>query len=80
VHHGGHGDAFERTIDDPHGIALGGFRVVAQPGLVELDDIGARGLQVECLGIDGGGEVHRHLLVVLVELVFGLLRHGEGAG
>ena len=26
--------------------------------------------------LGGSGEVHRHLLVVLVELVFGLLRHG----
>jgi hypothetical protein len=54
--------------------------IVAHPGLVELDDVGAGGLQVVRLRVDRGGEVHHHLVVVVVELVLGLLGHGERAG
>jgi len=32
------------------------------------------------LRVDRGGEVHHHLVVVVVELVLGLLGHGERAG
>ena len=46
VHHGRDRDAFERTVDRLHPVALGGLRIVAQPRLVELDHVGARLLQV----------------------------------
>src|SRR5215208_7083399 len=36
--------------------------------------------QVLDLSVDGGGVVERHLLLVLVEIVLRLLRHGERAG
>jgi hypothetical protein len=41
MHHGRHRDAFERAVDRLDGEALGGVRIVAQPRLVELDDVGA---------------------------------------
>ena len=49
-------------------------------GLVDLHDVGAGGEQVLDLVVDRGGVVERHLLLVLVEIVLRLLRHGEGAG
>ena len=49
-------------------------------GLVDLHDVGAGREQVLDLGVDGGGVVERHLLLVLVEVVLRLLRHRERAG
>ena len=70
----------QRAVDRLHRIAAGQIRIVAHPGLVELDHVGAGLLQVERFGVDGLGERHRQLLVVLVELVLGLLAHRERAG
>ena len=70
----------QRAVDRLHRIAAGEIGIVAHPGLVELDHVGAGLLQVERLGVDGFGERHRQLLVVLVEFVLGLLAHGERAG
>ena len=80
VHDGRHRDPLQRAVDDFDRITFGGLWVIAQPGFIELDDIRSGGLQVQGLGVDGGGQVHRHFLVILVELVLGLLCHREGAG
>ena len=70
----------QRAVDRLHRIALCEFRIVAHPGFVELDHVGAGLLQVQRFGVDGFGKRHRELFVVLVELVLGLLAHGERAG
>ena len=80
MHHGRHGDALQRAVDGLHRVAFCQFRIVAHPGLVELDHVGAGLLQVQRLGIDGFGERHRQFFVVLVEFVLGLLAHRERAG
>ena len=49
-------------------------------GIVELDHVGAGGCEVVHLRVHRRGEVHHHLVGVLIELVLRLLRHGEGAG
>ena len=49
-------------------------------GLVDLHDVGAGGEQVLDLLVDRGRIVERQLLLVLVEIVLRLLRHGERAG
>ncbi len=80
VERGRNREAVERAIDRGHRVALGRLGVVAQPGLVELDDVGAGGLQVVGLGVDRLRVVHRQLFQIAVVLVPGLLGHGEGAG
>ena len=80
VNHRRHRDALQRAVDRLHGVALGGRRILPHPGLVELDHVGAGFLQFQRLGVDGRRQRHRELFVVLVEFVFGLLAHGEGAG
>ena len=80
VHDRRHGQTQERAIDRLDRDPLRRLGVVAHPGLVELDDVGAGRLQVVRLRVDRGSEVHHHLVVVVVELVLGLLGHGERAG
>ena len=80
VHDRRHRQPAERAVDRLDRDALRRVRVVAQPRLVELDHVGAGGLQVVRLRVHRGGEVHHHLVVVGVELVLGLLRHGERPG
>ena len=48
--------------------------------LVDLDDVGARGEQVDDLVVDGAGVGQRQLGRVCVEVVLGLLRHRERPG
>ena len=69
MHDGRHLQALERAVDGLDRDALGGIGIVAQPRLVELDDVGAGGYQVVRLRVHGDGVVHHHLVVVLVELV-----------
>ena len=80
MHHRRHGDALQRAVDRLHRIAAGEIGIVAHPGLVELDHVGAGLLQIERLGVDGFGERHRQFLVVFIVFVLGLLAHGERAG
>ena len=70
----------KRAVDGLDRIAPSEVRIVAHPGLVELDHVGAGLLQIERFGVDGGGERHRQFLVVLVVLVLGLLAHRERSG
>src|SRR5215212_6112006 len=69
----------ERPVDRLHGIAARSLGVAPEPRLVNLDDVGAGSCKVPRLLVDGDGDVHRHLLVVGVELVAALLGNREGA-
>ncbi len=80
MHDRRHLDVLERAVDHLHGVALGLLGVVAQPRLVELDDVGASLDQLVRLLVHRRGVVHAHRLGVLVELVLDLLAHGERAG
>src|SRR5690606_19792221 len=70
-------EPFERAVDRVHGVATSGLHSRLEPGLVELDDVGARGLDVLRLGVDGVGERHRAPLVIAIVLVLYLLRERE---
>lgn len=50
------------------------------PGPVKLDHVRPRGLQRRALGVQRGGEVHRALGTVGVDLALRLARHGEWGG
>ena len=80
VHGGRRRQAGEGGVDGRHRDPAGRLGVVAQPRLVELDDVGARRLERAGLLVDGGGEVHDELVELVVGLVRGLLGHRERAG
>jgi hypothetical protein len=73
-------DAVERALQrlDPVLGGLLGPRL--HPGLVELDDVGARREQADDLVAHHVGERERHVALVCVVLVLRLLGHREGAG
>src|SRR5260221_14734544 len=75
-----HRDARQRPVDRLHRIAFCKLRIVAHPGLVELDNVGAGLLQVECFGVDGVRKRHRQLFVVLIKFVLGLRLMVNGPG
>jgi hypothetical protein len=54
--------------------------IVTQPGIVDLDPSAPAALQFVRLLVHRHRHVHHQLVGVLVELVLGLLRHGEGTG
>ncbi len=57
-----------------------GGRIGPEPGLVDLDDVGAGGLQVPGFGVHGVGEGHDQRLLVAVVLIDALQSQGEGTG
>src|SRR6516165_11893844 len=70
-------DAFQRTVYRFDSIASGLFRSCLHPRLVELDHIDAGAEQVLDLLIYRRRIVHHQTLLVVVEIVLTLLRHGE---
>ena len=74
------GDAVERGVERGEAVVAGGLGPGLHVGLVDLDDVGAGGVQVLDLGVDRGGVRHRRRLEVGVVVVLRLLRHRERAG
>ena len=80
VHHGPDRQPLQGPVQHPHRVPFGPGRVVAQPRLVELDDLGARRLQGPGLGVHRLGEGQGQGLGVAVVLVHRLLAQGERPG
>src|SRR5205807_1820907 len=72
-------DPFECAVDGPDRKTRSLLGARLQVRLVELHDIGPGGEQVAHLFVDRGGERHGQSLLVVIVVVLGLLRHGEGA-
>ena len=72
-------DAVERAVERLDAERLRLLPARLHPRLVDLHDVGAGAEQVLDLGIDGRRVVHGELLVVAVEVVLALHRHGERA-
>ena len=73
-------NAVERPVDRGDPVARRLVRGGAHPRFVDLHDIDAGGLQLAQFLVHRGGEVHRQLRLVGVELVLCLLRQRERAG
>ena len=72
--------ADEGAIDRPERVARRDIGRGLDPGLVDLNDVGARALEVVRLLVHRRREIHHELLLVVVELVLGLARHRERPG
>ena len=73
-------DVLEGAIDRLDRIGARRLRARLEIRLVDLDDVGACGLQVAQLLVDGGGVGERERPLVAVEVVLRLLRHRERPG
>ncbi len=77
---GGAGDAVERGVERGEAVLAGRLGPGLHVGLVDLDEVGAGGVQVLDLGVDRGGVRHRRRREVGVVVVLRLLRHRERSG
>ena len=73
MHRGGSRDAVERALQRCDAELPGLLRPGLHVRLVDLDDVGARGEQVDDLVVDGSGVGQCQLGRVCVEVVLGLL-------
>ena len=80
VHRRGAGDAVQRRGEGGQAVGAGGVGAGLQVRLVDLDDVGPRGVQVLDLGVDGRRVRHRGRLEVRVVVVLRLLGHRERPG
>ena len=80
VHGGGAGDTVQRGVECGEAVLAGRLGPGLHVRLVDLDHVGAGGMQVLDLGVDRGGVRQRRRLEVGVVLVLRLLRHRERAG
>ena len=77
MHDGRSLQAVQRAVKRLDRDALGGGRILTQPGLVELDHVGAGLFEIARLRIHRGGKIHHHLVVVFIVFVDRLPAHGE---
>jgi len=79
MHHGGRRDAGERPVDTRDAVAPRPRGKGLEIGLIDLDDVGAGGLHLTQLIVDGAGAGLHERLKVLVVLIEGELGQGERA-
>ena len=80
MHDHRHGHALEAAVERGGAVVEDLLVVAGHRRLIELEQVAAGGLQIEQLGIDGGGDVHRHLAFVLVGVVERTIDHRHRSG